>query len=124
MLGPEVIDDYRLYGYCLVMTLDVVRDRALETGDPGARAYYGRLDREARLVREFSPYDQGADPVPFNFDLSYNYYPTEYQRPGPTVRDLPPARLPAGATAPPVIRIPQARELPPFPARAGVEGAG
>ena len=38
VLGPEVIDDYRLYGYCLVMTVDVVRDRALQTGDPDARA--------------------------------------------------------------------------------------
>ena len=52
-----VIDDYRRYGYCLVMTIDVVRERALETGDPGVRAYYRRLEREARLVREFSPYD-------------------------------------------------------------------
>ena len=34
VLGPSVIDDYRLYGYCLVMTVNVVRDRALETGDP------------------------------------------------------------------------------------------
>jgi hypothetical protein len=40
VLGPEVIDEYRLYGYCLVMTVDVVRDRALQTGDPGAREYY------------------------------------------------------------------------------------
>ena len=36
-----------------------VRDRALETGDPGARAYYERLDRESSVVREFSPYDDG-----------------------------------------------------------------
>jgi hypothetical protein len=112
VLAPEVIDDYRLYGYCLVMTVDVVRDRALQTGDPEARAYYARLDRESRLVREFSPYDRGADPVPFNFDLSYNYYPPEYHRPGPIVRIY---RLDdcEQASGPPVIRIPQAREPAP-----------
>ncbi len=112
VLEPGVIDDYRLYGYCLVMTVDVVRDRALQTGDAEARAYYARLDRESRLLREFSPYDPGADPVPFNFDLSYNYYPTEYHRPGPTVRIY---RLDdcQQASGPPVIRIPQAKEPAP-----------
>ena len=112
VLGPEVIDDYRLYGYCVVMTVDVVRDRALQTGDPEARAYYERLESESRLVREFSPYDEGAEPVPFNFDLSYNYYPPEYHRPGPTVRVY---RLDdcEQASGPPVIRIPQAREPTP-----------
>jgi 4-amino-4-deoxy-L-arabinose transferase-like glycosyltransferase len=112
VLGPEVIDDYRLYGYCLVMTVDVVRERALQTGDPEARAYYARLDRESRLLREFSPYDPGARPVPFNFDLSYNYYPPEYHRPGPTVR-IYRLRDCEQASGPPVIRIPQAREPAP-----------
>jgi Dolichyl-phosphate-mannose-protein mannosyltransferase len=113
VLGPEVIDDYRLYGYCLVMTVNVVRERALETGDADARAYYERLDRESQLVREFSPYDEGADPVPFSFDLSYNYYPREYNRPGPTVRIH---RLDdcEQAYGPPLIRIPKAREPQPF----------
>src|ERR671911_2086561 len=46
VLGAEVIDDLRLYGYCLVMTVDVVRERALQTGDRDARAYYERLDDE------------------------------------------------------------------------------
>jgi len=112
VLDPGVIDDYRLYGYCLVMTVDVVRDRARQAGNPEARAYYERLDRESRLMREFSPYDPGADPVPFDFDLSYNYYPPEYRRPGPTVRIQ---RLDdcEQASGPPVIRIPQAREPAP-----------
>jgi hypothetical protein len=122
VLRPGVIDDLRRYGYCLVMTLDVVRQRALETGDPDVRAYYDRLDRDARLVREFSPYDPGAGPVPFSFDLSYNYYPTAYRRPGPTVRlyRLRDCRQGYGA---PLIRIPRVRELPPFaPREQGVEG--
>ncbi len=122
VLSPSVIDDYRRYGYCLVMTLDVVRERALETGDPDVAAYYRRLERDARLVREFSPYDSGAKPVPFSFDLSYNYYPTAYRRPGPTVRlyRLNDCRQ---AYGPPLIRIPKVRELPPFaPRDEGVAG--
>ena len=108
-----MIDDYRLYGYCLVLTVDTVRDRALQTGDRDARAYYGRLERESKVVRTFSPYDDGAKPVPFNFDLSFNYYPPEYHRPGPTVqiRRLDDCRQ---ATGPPIVRIPRAREPAPF----------
>jgi hypothetical protein len=65
------------------------------------------------VVKTFSPYDKGADPVPFSFDLSYNYYPPEYHRPGPTVqiRRLNDCRQ---ATGPPIIRIPRAREPAPF----------
>jgi hypothetical protein len=113
VLSPDVIDDYRLYGYCLVVTADVVEDRALQTGDADARAYYDRLARESRVVKTFSPYDPGADPVPFSFDLSYNYYPPEFHRPGPTVRihRLDDCRQAAG---PPIIRIPRAREPAPF----------
>jgi Dolichyl-phosphate-mannose-protein mannosyltransferase len=113
VLGPGVIDDYRLYGYCVVMTVDTVRDRALGTGDPAARAYYERLERESELVREFSPYHDGAEPIPFSFDLSFNNYPPEYERPGPTVRIH---RLDdcEQAYGPPLIRIPKAREPAPF----------
>jgi dolichyl-phosphate-mannose-protein mannosyltransferase len=111
VLGPEVIDDLRLYGYCHVMTVNVVRERAER--NPQARAYYERLERESRLLREFSPYREGADPVPFDFDLSYNLYPSAYERPGPTVRVY---RLDdcEQAYGPPLIRIPKAREPKPF----------
>jgi hypothetical protein len=121
VLSTRVIDDYRFYGYCLVMTTGVVRERAIDTGDPGARVYYRRLERESRLLREFSPYDPGQGPVPFSFDLSYNYYPTEYERPGPTVRiyRLRHCRQRSGG---PVIPIPRAKEPPPFtpPGERGV----
>ena len=113
VLGPDVIDDYRLYGYCLVMTVNTVQERALETGDPEARAYYERLGRESQVVAEFSPYDEGADPIPFSFDLSYNSYPPEYERPGPTVRIHRLDRC-RQAYGPPVIRIPKATEPAPF----------
>jgi 4-amino-4-deoxy-L-arabinose transferase-like glycosyltransferase len=111
VLTPAVIDDYRLYGYCLVATVNVVRDRAER--DREARAYYARLERESELVRELSPYDEGADPVPFNFDLSYNYYPPEYERPGPTVRIYRLDDCEQGY-GPSLIRVPKAREPEPF----------
>ena len=108
-----MIDDYRLYGYCLVMTVDVVRDRALETGDPRARAYYARLERESRWCASSAPTSDGADPVPFSFDLSYNYYPRAYERPGPIVR-VHRLRDCDQAYGPPLIRIPKAVEPEPF----------
>jgi hypothetical protein len=121
VLSADVIDDYRFYGYCLVMTTGVTRERALETGEPRARAYYRRLEREARLLREFSPYSRGEGPVPFSFDLSYNYYPSAYERPGPVVRiyRLRDCRQRYG---PPVIPLPRAKEPPPFqpPAEEGL----
>jgi hypothetical protein len=99
----------------------VTRERALETGAPGARAYYRRLEREGRLLREFSPYSRGEGPVPFSFDLSYNYYPSAYERPGPVVR-IYRLRNCRQRYGPPVIPIPRAKEPPPFepPGEEGV----
>lgn len=52
---------------------------------PAAIAYYERLKDEARLVASYSPMKRG-EPLPeFNFDWSYNYYPSGYERPGPQV---------------------------------------
>ena len=121
VLRPEVIDDYRFYGYCLVVTFGVVRDRALDTGDRGTRAYYRRLEGESDLLRTFSPYDRGARPVPFSFDLSYNYYPRAYHRPGPVakIHRLRRCRQAYGA---PVILVPRAHELPPLMPRRDTEG--
>jgi hypothetical protein len=112
VLGPRVIDDYRFYGYCFVMTFGLVRERVIDTGRPQAAAYYRRLERESDVVHAFSPYDPGSKGVPFSFDLSYNYEPTAYERPGPvtTVYRLRRCRQAYGA---PVIRIPRAREVPP-----------
>jgi dolichyl-phosphate-mannose-protein mannosyltransferase len=112
VLDRHVIDQYRRYGYCHIVTFGVVRERALETGDPDVRAYYDRLARESEVVARFSPYDMGAKPVPFNFDLSFNSYPPEYHRPGPvaTVYHLRNCEQRYGA---PPIRLPKAREIPP-----------
>jgi hypothetical protein len=116
VLDRKVIDQYRRYGYCVIVTFGLVRERALSTGDPDVRAYYSRLRRESRVLRAFSPYDKGADPVPFSFDLSYNYEPPAYHRPGPaaTIYRLKRCRQRYGA---PAVQIPRAREL----ARGGEE---
>jgi hypothetical protein len=121
VLGPGVVDDYRFYGYCLAVTFGVVSERALDTRDPGVRAYYRRLQRDAELVRTFSPYDRGAKPVPFNFDLSYNYYPRAYNRPGPVARvyRLRNCHQDYGS---PIVKVPRARELPPFAPRRNEPG--
>jgi Dolichyl-phosphate-mannose-protein mannosyltransferase len=116
VLAPEVIDSYRFYGYCMVVTFGTVRERTTELGSRGVDGYYRRLESESDIVRRFTPYDEGAEPEPFNFDLSFNYYPTAYHRPGPvaTVYRLRDCDQRYGA---PVIQIPRARELPPFAPR-------
>jgi hypothetical protein len=116
VLAPEVVDDLRFYGYCHVLTFGTVRERVAVARDPKAAAYYERLDREADVLRRFSPYDEGAQPEPFHFDLSFNNYPTAYERPGPvtTIYRLRDCEQAYGA---PVIQIPRARELAPFAPR-------
>ncbi len=85
-LRPERIDAYRNNGYCMVMTFSVIRGRAEEDRTPAAVNYYRRLERESDLVFQADPYKPGRGPVPFHFDLSYNYFPTAFERPGPVVR--------------------------------------
>jgi len=111
VLDRGVIDQYRRYGYCVIVTFGVVRDRAIATGGPDVRGYYRRVERESRVLRVYSPYDIGADQVPFDFDLSYNYEPAAYHRPGPvaTIYRLRDCRQAYGA---PAVQIPRARELP------------
>jgi hypothetical protein len=121
VLAPGVIDDYRFYGYCLVVTFGTVRERTTVLGSRAVDGYYRRLAAESDVLRRFSPYDPGAEPEPFDFDLSFNYYPTAYERPGPvaTVYRLRDCRQAYGA---PVIQIPRARELPPFAPRRDEPG--
>jgi hypothetical protein len=85
-LRPEVFDRYRRQGYCMVMTFDLIRGRTEESGDRAAIAYYDRLERESDLVYAISPYRADQDPPDFSFDLSYSYYSSAYERPGPEVR--------------------------------------
>ncbi|HEX8054084.1 MAG TPA: glycosyltransferase family 39 protein [Thermoleophilaceae bacterium] len=84
-LTPDLIDLYRQQGFCLVMTMSVIRGRAENAKVPQALAYYDRLERESKRVFYASPYDPGAEKVPLHYDFSYNYYPTAFARPGPEV---------------------------------------
>jgi len=81
-LSPGRIDAYRAGGWCWVLVTSFQRDRG---GGASARAYYERLERESARIVTFSPYAPGARPPPFNFDLSFNYLPGAYERPGPLV---------------------------------------
>ena len=85
-LDPGRLDAYRRAGYCVVMTMSVVRGRAEQDRVPAALAYYSRLERESSEIFRATPWDPSAEPVPFHFDLSYNHYPRAYERPGPEVR--------------------------------------
>jgi dolichyl-phosphate-mannose-protein mannosyltransferase len=85
LLKPDYIDAYRRAGFCLVMTMSVIEGRAVNAKLPAALAYYGRLRRESDVVFHVSPYKPGAKPPRFDFDFSYNYYPSAFHRPGPEV---------------------------------------
>ena len=85
-LSPRRLDAYRRAGYCVVMTMSVIRGRAENDGVPGAMAYYRRLEAESQELFRVSPWEPGAEPMPFHFDLSYNHYSPAYVRPGPEVR--------------------------------------
>jgi hypothetical protein len=84
-LNPGVIDQYRQKGFCLVVTMSLIRGRAENAKVPQALAYYDRLERESKLVYSATPFQKGAKPEPLHFDFSYNYYPEAYERPGPQI---------------------------------------
>ena len=120
--STAVIDDYRFYGYCLVVTYGVVPSAPSR---PATRrsAPTGRLERE-QVLRTFSPYDEGAEPVPFSFDLSYNSTPRlPPARPGGA--GLPAAELPPGLGAADRPRAPRPRAAAVrAPARSAGNAAG
>ncbi|MDQ4072171.1 MAG: hypothetical protein M3088_04765, partial [Actinomycetota bacterium] len=110
-LSPRAVDDYRFYGYCLVMTMSLVRERSEQIGSRRVRDYYRRLERESDLVRVWSPYGSGAERPPFDFDLSYNYYPGAFTRPGPEIR-LYRLRDCRQGIGPAAVRVPRTPRVP------------
>jgi hypothetical protein len=52
---------------------------------PNAIRYYRLLRERGTVVFRADPYKDGAGPVDFNFDWSFDHYPMAYERPGPTV---------------------------------------
>jgi hypothetical protein len=95
-LYPVLLDRYVADGYCWVMigSLQAGRAFAQPQDAPAAIAYYADLARRARLVYHVSPFPKGSHPVPFSFDWSIDYYPPQYDRPGP---ELSVYRLTGGA---------------------------
>jgi hypothetical protein len=84
-LTPATLTTYRRAGFCLVMTMSLIQGRAQNAHLKPALAYYDQLRKQSKLLLHVSPYKRGAKPVKFNFDLSYNYYPTAFDRPGPEI---------------------------------------
>ena len=85
-LSPARVERYRAAGFCTVITMSLVRDRALAKDTARIDGYYRALQRQGRVIFHASPYKPGAKPVPFDFDWSTHlYYPRAYERPGPEV---------------------------------------
>ena len=84
-LGAPLIDTYRAQGYCWVVVGSYQKQRGLKANLPGARAYYARLNRESDRTQLFDPWRADAKRPGFNFDMSFDYYPRAFIRPGPLV---------------------------------------
>jgi hypothetical protein len=84
-LRPELLDEYVRQGFCWLVVGSLQAGRAfVQPQDaPMAIAYYAALRRQAQLVYHVSPFAAGANPVPFSFDWSIDYYPSQYRLPGP-----------------------------------------
>lgn len=84
-LAPARVDRYRADGYCVVVTMSWLRERAEIAGLDGAVAYYDRLERESEVLFRAGPYDDPDDPEPFDFDQAHLYWSANYDRTGPEV---------------------------------------
>ena len=61
------------------------KERGLKAGLRSSERYYPALDDASEETVTFSPFAEGADPVEFSYDFSFNYAPRAYERPGPVV---------------------------------------
>jgi hypothetical protein len=97
-LRPELLTEYAGSGYCWVVigSLQAGRSFAQPKIAPAAIAYYAQLANHARLMYHVSPFGAGSRAVPFSFDWSIDYYPSQYARPGPEMSVY---RLTTGACA-------------------------
>ena len=84
---PQLVDSYAKGGFCWVVTGSTQFGRAYAEPEtvPQAIRYYDELRRRGEVVFRATPYDAGADKVPFSFDYSFNAYPLAYHRPGPEI---------------------------------------
>jgi hypothetical protein len=86
-LRPELLDEYAASGYCWVVvgSLQAGRSFAQPRVAPQAIAYYAQLANRAQLAYHVSPFAGTRHAVPFSFDWSIDYYPSQYTRPGPEI---------------------------------------
>jgi hypothetical protein len=84
-LRPGLLDQYVQGGYCwlVVGSLQAGRAFADPHAVPSAIAYYAALAGRAKLMYHVSPFAPGDRAVPFGFDWSIDYYPSQYRLPGP-----------------------------------------
>jgi hypothetical protein len=85
VLRPDLLDRYVASGYCWVVigSLQAGRAFAQPNAAPQAVAYYTQLAERADRAFYISPFAPGADPIPFSFDWSIDYYPRQFRLPGP-----------------------------------------
>jgi len=87
-LKPDLVLAYRNKGWCWVMTSSTQRGRA-EVDRKRLRAanrYYSTLKRSSSLAFVASPWPKRSDPVPFDYDTSFNFSDSSYVRPGPEIK--------------------------------------
>ena len=85
-LHPPLIQSYADGGFCWVVSGATQSGRAYADPEevPDALDYYDALRKRGREVFHVSPYGERGR-VPFSFDYSFNYYPLDYERPGPEI---------------------------------------
>ncbi len=86
-LSPALIPWYERAGFCWIVSGYAESGRAFAdpAAVPQAIAYYRALADAAHIVYRISPYRAGSNPVAFNFDWTFDYYPLAYTRPGPAI---------------------------------------
>ena len=84
-LRPALLTRYEQAGYCWVVisSLEAGRSFAQPQVAPQALAYYAALANHATLAYHVTPFSSAKHAVPFSFDWSIDYYPSQYTRPGP-----------------------------------------
>jgi hypothetical protein len=84
-LRPELLSEYAKADYCWVVIGSLQAGRAFAQPGiaPQAIAYYATLANDATLEYHVSPFSDNKRAVPFSFDWSIDYYPSQYVRPGP-----------------------------------------
>ena len=86
-LNRDLLKHYTLFGWCWVVTSSLQRGRVERdpARSPGGVEFYRSLFAHGKLVFKVSPWERRSVDLPFSFDDSYNYRPSDYIRPGPVI---------------------------------------